>query len=132
MKKNLALLSVIFIILIVSSSCNKSEYAREQEAQREAIYEQAYEAGYEEGYRAAMNEAPEDIESYVDDDIWDLDHDIKNAYGLYAEDAINTLTNYADGEPVTNSDLIDAIWAIRKYYWGIYEIVNDIGDYWLD
>lgn len=131
-KKDLAIFSVLIVILCLSSSCGKSEYAREREAEEAALYESGYDAGYAEGYRAAMNSAPEDVESCVDDDIWDLDRDIKNAYGFYSEDAINTLTNYADGEPVTKSDLIEAIWAIRQYYWGVYEIVNDIGDYWID
>lgn len=132
MKKHFTILFVLFLILCLYSGCGNSQYAREREAEKEVIYQQAYEKGYEEGYRAAMNAAPKEIEACVDDDIWDLEYDIKEAHGFYPEHAMNTLTNYADGEPVSESDLIEAIWAIRQYYWGVNHIMKNIGDYWID
>ena len=135
MNKILSILLIICLVLLGISVSMTKDYAQQITDYADALdmaHGESYDEGYAEGYRAAMNEAPAIVESRVDDDIWNLDRDIKKAHGFSSEDAIDTLTNYADGEPVSKSDLIEAIWAIRQYYWGVYDIVNDIEDYWID
>lgn len=134
MKKSFVILSVFLIIICCLCSCGgKSTYAREREAKEEAIYQRGYDAGYEEGYRAAMSKAPEKIDFYVEEDIWDLNHDIEDVYGIHPEEAAMILSNYADvPDEVTEEELSKAIWAIYRYYYGSREVMSGIDDYWID
>ena len=133
MKKFFTILAVIFVLVCCLSSCGKSNYAREQEAKRESIYESGYETGYDDGYSEAMQKAPAEIESRVDDDIWDLCHEIEDEYGIHPEEAAMILSNYADvPDEVTEEELNNAIWAIYRYYYESREIMNAIEDYWID
>ena len=133
MKKYLTIIAMATVMIFCLSSCGKSDYAREQEAKRESIYESGYEDGYDDGYSDAMQEAPERIESCVDSDIWDLESDIEDEWGIHPEEAARMLLNYIDipGE-VTEEELNKAVGAMRRYYFGSHEIINEINDYWID
>ena len=105
----------------------------EREAKEEAIYDRGYETGYKEGYRAALSDAPERIEFYVEEDIWTLCNDIEDVYGIHPEEAAQILSNYADDpDAVAKEELNKAIWAIYRYYYDSREIMNEIEDYWID
>lgn len=134
MKKAFAILSVFVALICCTTSCKgRSIYAMEREAKEEAIYDRGYETGYKEGYRTALSDAPERIEFYVEEDIWNLCHDIEDAYGIHPEKAAQILSNYADDpDAVTKEELNKAIWAIYRYYYDSREIMNDIEDYWID
>ena len=134
MKKVFAILAAFVILICCLTSCGgRSIYAMEQEAKEEAIYDRGYEAGYKEGYSAALSEAPERIEFYVDEDIWDLCNDIEDVYGIHPEEAVQILSNYADvPDEVDEAELSKAIWAIYRYYYDSREIMNEIEDYWID
>ena len=133
MKKHFSVVAVIAVIIFSLSSCGKSTYVREQEAKREAIYDSGYETGYNDGYSDAMQKAPVRIESRVDDDIWDLCHEIEEEYGIHPDEAAMILSNYADvPDEVTEEELNKAIWAIYRYYYESREIMNAIEDYWID
>ena len=132
MKKFFFTIIAISIAICCLSSCGKSDYAREREAESESVYEKGYETGYDEGYREGVSEAQDQIASCVDDDLWSLEHDIENEWGMDPETAIRILTNYADGEPISETDLNKAIWAVWEYYKGVNDIANDVDDYWVD
>lgn len=86
----------------------------------------------EERYREGISEAQEYIANRVSDDFWSLEYDLEDRYGISPEDAIHLLTNYVDGEYVSETDLNQAIWVISKYYSHSYEIIYEIDDYWID
>lgn len=109
-----------------------SEYDEGYDYGYTAGYEWGYDEGRDEGYNEAMRDAPEKVKNYVENDVWDLDSDINREWGMYPEDAVQVLTNYLDGEPITEEQLNNAIWAIHQYYNGMAEIVSDIDDYWID
>ena len=134
MKKPFVILLVFLIILCFLCSCGgKSAYARELEAKEEAIYQRGYDAGYDEGYRAAMSKAPDKIDFYVEEDLWELNHDIEDKWGMSPEEAIQIIANYADDpEALEAEELNRAIWAIYRYYYDSYEVINSIEDYWID
>lgn len=124
MKKPLIFLTVLAVLLCFLVACTgRSIYAMERDSEKEAREEI-----YREGVSAAQNQ----IDSLVESDLWDLEYGIEDKYGMSPEEAIQILTNYADGEPVSKAKVSKAIWAIRQYYYGTYDIVNGIDDYWVD
>jgi flagellar biosynthesis/type III secretory pathway protein FliH len=98
----------------------------EQDAKRES----AYKNGYNDGYNEGRWEGIEDAQFYTEDDLFRLSCKIEDEHGINPEEAINLLTNYANGEPVSEKDLMNAIWALSQFYWGTYDIINDMEDYY--
>ena len=98
----------------------------EKEAKKETAFDNGYEAGYEEGYREGLSDAQERLE----DLLFDLSYDVKVQNGVDSETAIQILTNYADGEPIAEEQLNQAIWAIRQYYWDSYWAIHDSDTYY--
>lgn len=133
MKKSFIILSAFLIIACCLVSCHgRSIYAMERETKEDAVYNRGYEAGYEEGYYEAMRNAPERIQADID---YDLDHlimDIAEDWKMSPGEAILILEQHADGEPVSDAEVEKAIWVIRQYYWGAYDIIAGIEDYWID
>lgn len=133
MKKLFLIIPVFAAALFCLASCRgRSIYAMEEEAKREAAFQSGYEAGYEEGYYAGKSETQEAIAFYVEDDLSKLEFDIKDETGMYPEEAIQILTNYADGHPVSESELNKALWTINYFYWDAFDIAHGIEDYWID
>lgn len=85
-----------------------------------------YHDGYVDGYADGTNEATHQISGYLEGRFNDVgnDNDI--------EEAIQVLTNYADGEPISEHELQEAIWSIRNFYYDTCDIVFDIDDYVVD
>ena len=123
MKKILASMIIVVLFCCLASCGGRSIYAMERDAEIEAM---------EEKYREGVSEAQEQIAGLVNIEIDDLGFDIRDKYGVYPKDAIRTLENYADGEPITDSELNNAIWAISEYYYDSLDIVYGIDDYWID
>lgn len=124
MRKTTTFMSLFLILLCCLTACKgRSVYAMEQDAKEEAM---------EERYREGITEAQEHIASLVEEEIWHLEFDVEDKYGLYPEEAIRILENYADGEPVSTGELNTAIWAISEYYYESHEIYCGIDDYWID
>ena len=125
MKKSFAVFFIFVIIICCTTSCKgRSIYAMERDAKREAL---------EVKYREGIAEAQEQIASLVEVEMWDLEFDIEDEYGIYPEEAMQILTNYADdADDISEDDLCTAIWAIRRYYYGSIDIVCGIDDYWID
>ena len=96
----------------------------EREAKKEAAFNDGYESGYDEGYREGLSDAQERLENILHE----MSQDEEN--GVDAETAIQILTNYADGESITNEQLNQAIWTIRQYYWNSYWAIHDSDSYY--
>ena len=125
MKKFCTLILAIIFIGTCLSSCNKSVYAMEKEAKREAAFNDGYGVGYEEGYQEGISDAQKRIENVLSDLSWDT----KNKNGVDPETALQILTNYVDGEPVTEEELNQAIWSLKQYYWDSYWAIHDSDSY---
>lgn len=80
-----------------------------------------YDDGYEEGYRKAFLDA----QSYADVCYSEV------LYENNVEAALAILTKYADGEPISEAELHQAIWAINKFYYDTSDMINDLDDYLL-
>ena len=114
------------MLLLCSCGRGRSEYEMERDAKEEAIYSRGYEAGHEEGEWEGINDAQERFEEYAH---WELPYDIEDKCGMNPEEAIRILEHYADGEPVANAELKQAIETMRIYYWTMYEAVGDFDKY---
>lgn len=124
MKKIIAMIALLMVSCSLSS-CFATDY------------DYGYEDGYDEGYYAGYSEGGEDaqrwIASRVEDDLWSLDWDIEEEYGVNPWEAVEILSNYADvPDEVTEEELHQAIWAIYRYYHKSNEVINGIEDYQLD
>ncbi len=131
MKKLLiiGLTAVLSTCLLSSCSSGRSIYEMEKDAKREAAFNDGYDVGYEEGYWEGYWEGVSNAQERLEDVIWNLSWETKNEHGISPETALQILTNYADGEPITEQELQRAIWAIKHYYWSSYDAVNDSDSY---
>lgn len=141
MKKHEVLFAVIFVALIVLTSCVSDSYEKDtyesgydagySDAMRE--YEDKYSDGYHDGYYDGIAKAQLYIESRLEDDIYHLSYEIEEEYGISPYDAIHAIANYVDipGE-VTESEFTAAVWAIHRYYFDLWDIVGGVKDYWID
>lgn len=91
-----------------------------------------YEDGYSDGYSHALKDATSMVEDRLKDEMRHLSKSIDNEYGMDPEDAVKILMVVADGESVSERELIHAMWAVWEYYWGSEEIIDDIGSYLFD
>lgn len=119
---------LIFSVISVVSSCSEHNEVKHNDP-----YYEGYSDGYDEGYYDGIGITQESIESLIESDLWFLSHDIEDEYGLHPEDALNVLTNYIDvPDEVDELELVNAIYAIRRYYHKSNEVINNIEDYWID
>lgn len=124
MKKSFVILSALLIIACCLVSCTgRSIYAMERDAEKEAM---------EEKYREGISAAQEEIANLIEIEMWDLDYDIEEKWGMSVEEAIDILTDYAEGTSSSSRQINKAIWAIRYYYVNSTDIINGIDDYWID
>ena len=135
---------VLYIILILAAvllglSCSNAQaegYALGyEEGYIEGLSElrTEYEDDYIVGYRDGITRAQSAIEVYLMDDILHISFEIEDDYGISPEAAINAITNYVDipGE-VTEAEFNAAVWAIRRYYFALEDIIYDVDNYWID
>lgn len=145
MKKGFAILLVMLILSTVFSSCSSQSaydegYAdgyddgySDGEFDMQLEVEDSILAGYDTGYYDGIAEAQHDIAVRVEDDLSSIAWDISDKYGLFPDEALQILSNYADvPDEVDKEELNDAIWAICRYYYDSNEIINNIDDYWID
>lgn len=118
MKKLLSITLSVVLIFSLSSCGRKGSSDGESYGD--------YHDGYVDGYSDGISEAQEQISGYVDECFNSVGYDNK------IEEAIQILTNYADGEPTSEEELHKAIWAIDQYYYDICDIVHDIDEYSID
>lgn len=107
------------------SSCEKNSSQNEK-------YYGDYHDGYVEGYSDGVADAQQLIGFYVEDDFYEISSNNIKERGLSIEDAVQILRNYADGEPISEAELHNAIWSINKFYYDTCDIVYNIEDYSLD
>ena len=102
-------LSVVLIFLLSSCHDRGPEYGNYQE-------------GYWDGYSDGVFEAQEQISSYAEECFNDIN----------IADAIQVLTNYADGEPVSEAELHDAIWKVNQFYNEAWDVIWELDDYTIE
>ena len=123
---------VLLLALCSLSACSEETY--------DDGFEDGYDMGYsdaqfkyEDDYFEGISRAQNAIEVYLEDDMYHISHDIKDEYGIYPEEAIGILEEFLDDpNAVSERDLHNAIYAIRRYYYDSHETVNGIDDYWID
>ena len=92
----------------------------------------SYEDGYSAGYEQALKDAAGMAEDRLKDELNHLSKSIDKEYGFDPEDAVLILGNFADGQPTSERDLTDAIWAIWEYYHSSNDLIDEIGLYIFD
>ena len=111
MKKIISLIILSAILLLCLSSCHD----------RGPSYGN-YQEGYWDGYSDGVFEAQEQISSYAEECFNNID----------IADAIQVLTNYADGEPVSEAELHAAIWTVNSFYNDSWDIIHELDDYTIE
>lgn len=91
-----------------------------------------YEDGYSDGYTQALKDATSMVEDRLKDDLHYLSKSIDDEYGMDPEDAVKILMVVADGDSVSERELVHAMWAVWEYYRGSEELIDDIGSYIFD
>lgn len=95
-------------------------------------YEEGYREGYDNGYENGCDEGGADrfSEGYdygYRDALWlswnEISRNIQEEWGYDVEYAVKIARNYAEGEPITEEELCDAIWAIRDYFQELSDIM---------
>lgn len=122
MKKFIAI-SVMFLLSVaLLLSCDSS-----------GTYDDGFEDGYDMGYDEArikyeddyvkgFNEGENTLAGEID---W-ISVAVRNEYGIYPEDAIYILQNYMfDPDSVSYTEMCEAIYAIRKYYFDVNNLIQD-------
>lgn len=132
MKKLFLMLLVLSIVFSCTGCIDNNTYETAYDEGYNQGAEDGWSEGFDFGYAEALCEAPKRIDFYVEEDIWHLDFDIEDKYGIFPEDAFNVLENYAYGEPIPEDELYEAIWAAIEYYYDSRDIINDIEEYSLD
>lgn len=97
----------------------------------EDSYQDGYDDGRYEGYGDGYTEALDDVCDFAENSLSDACYDIEEEMGMHPEEAIQTLTNYAIGEPVAEENLLNAIWVIEKYYNDVRDVVHDLDKDWI-
>ena len=130
MKKLIAAITVLLVLLLASSSCNyKGNY--------DDGYDDGYADGYTDGcfdgrikgYEDGIAKAQKHLAFAIDDDLSELGYKIEREYGMHPEDALMILSNYADVPDEASEDEVDdAIWAIYRYYYESLKVIDGIED----
>ena len=129
MKKFIAMIAVITLVLFSLSACELEPY----EDDYDEGYSDGWEAGFDEGYYEGIAKAQHSIAFYVEDDLFYLERDIERKYGIHPEEAVQILSNFADvPDEVTEEEVYAAIWSIYLYYHASQEVINGIEDYSID
>lgn len=111
MKKVISLILSCAALVLCLSSCNKKE-----------AYNEDYYDGYAEGYSDGIAEAQDSISGYAEERFNDID----------VADAIQVLRDYADGEPISEVELHEAIWTVNQFYNDAWDVIWDLDDYTID
>ena len=127
--KKIVLLIAVMLAMCSLSGCRIEGYNHGYDDG----YDDGYESGYDIGYEEGVTRAQRYISFVLDDDLDSLAYDIEDTYGIHPEEAVQILSNYADvPDEVTEEELLNAIWAIYRYYHDSIEVVNGIEDYLID
>jgi hypothetical protein len=114
--KRISMSALCVILCLGFSSCGEKHYGN-------------YNDSYIDGYNEGVTEAQDMISGYAEECFNNIDSENKKERGISTEDAVQILTRYADGEPITEAELHDAIWSIHKFYYDAWDIVFELDDY---
>ena len=98
------ILSIALCLTIVFSlsSCNNPKAPNED-----------YYDGYIDGYNVGISNAQKSISNYAEERFNEIN----------VEEAIQVLRNYADGEPISEDELHDAIWTVNQFYNEAWDVI---------
>ena len=122
MKKLFVMLATILLTVFLLLSCDSS-----------GTYDDGFEDGYDMGYSDARIKFEDEYvkgfvegENTITSDIDWISVEIRKEYGIEPEEAVYILQNYMfDPESVSYTEMCDAIYAIRKYYFDVNNLIHD-------
>ena len=97
-----------------------------------AGYNLGHDEGYDEGYDIGANFAFTKVDTYVQDELIMLDEVVYDHHDLSYSNAMAILRAYANGESISETELMEAIEAIIQYNSGVEKIVESINHFSLD
>ena len=112
--KRIVMILLCGILCVGLSSCEKSS------GNSNSNYNDRYAAGYAAGI--------EDLGRFAEVVFDDVGSNLHSERGMYPDEALQILTNYADGEPVSQRDVDDAIWALQKYYNDLTKAMHNLAE----
>ena len=95
-------------------------------------HDEGYYEGYDEGYDIGANFAFTKVDTYVQDELIMLDEVVYDHHDLSYSNAMAILRAYANGESISETELMEAIEAIIQYNSGVEKIVESINHFSLD
>ena len=122
MKKHITLLPVFILMAFLLLSCGQ-----------EKTYDDGFEDGYDCGYSEARFKYEDDYvrgiiegENAIAGDIDWISVEIRIEYGIDPEEAVYILQDYMfDPDSVSYTEMCNAIYAIRKYYFDVNNLIQD-------
>jgi hypothetical protein len=84
--------------------------------------------GYTDGYEDGIKEGFKDAQGYLE---WEQDiisDYVNSVYNVDPYDALQMISNYADGEPIPQEDVINAIFAVDVYCSKLHEAIYSLED----
>ena len=97
----------------------------------EDSYQDGYDDGRYDGYGDGYLDGLDDLSGFAETCLSEVGYDIEKERGMHPEKAIQTLENYAIGEPIEEEELRNAIWTIRQYYHDVYDAIHDLDENWI-
>lgn len=111
MKKRIFLILLCVAFAFCLSSCGR------QESSDGDYYE-----GYIDGYNDGVFDAQKKISGYAEERFNDID----------VSEAIQVLTNYADGESISEAEMYNAIWIVNQFYNDAWDVIWELDDYTIE
>ena len=108
------------LVIFLPLACTRKPSQEQLEAKAEYEHEI-----YCEGFDSAIWE----LSNYAESEFDDVCDDIYDRYRIDAETAADTLLKFANGEPVSQADLLAASNAMGEYFWELREFVYSIDDF---
>lgn len=123
MKKRILCVALCVLLVFGLSSCEISS---------EEKYYGDYHDGYVDGYNDGVSKAQDSIGGYAEEYFNNINSGNKKDRGITVDDAVQILTNYADGEPISEEELHNAIWSIQKFYCDAWDLIWELDDCVID
>lgn len=112
-------IALVVLPPVIMSALHKPS---QEELEERAVHEHEI---YCEGFDAAIWE----LANYAESEFDDVCDEIYDRYRIDAETAADTLLKFANGEPVSQADLLAASNAMGEYFWELREFVYSIDDF---
>lgn len=101
------------------------EDPRDGEYYSEDALHEIYMNGFDEGADAAKNQ----LRWLLEDALWDLINSSYKKHKLSAEDAIDTVLQYFEGEPISEDEAYLACEIIKNFFYSLDDLIRKIPQY---